>query len=419
MFWKKNKRIYMDYAAATPVSKNVLRVMEPYLSENFHNPSSLYRESLKSREAIFRARTDVATILGCQSRNIIFTAGGTESNNLAIRGVLQNYKKIYPGVTPRVMISAIEHASVRDVCLHLEKKREIILDIISVDTDGFINMKQIKESLHHNTALVSIGYANSEIGVIQPLHDIAKIIRHYKKTTYGDRDVVYPLFHTDAIAAAPYLELDQKTMGVDLMSVSGAKMYGPKGIALLYMRDGITLEPLILGGGQEEGMRSGTENVPLIVGFAQSFVDASKNRDTEKERLTILQKHFFQSIKNLDIFLVNKYKFLSQAITVNGSEDNRLPNNVNVSVQKLLGEQLVLEFDARGIMVSSRSACDVGDTEGSHVIAALHNSDEHNGSVRFTFGKETIKKDIDHVVSVFQQILEKMYSTLVRFDDTL
>lgn len=409
----------MDYAAATPVSDSVFAAMQSFWKDNFHNPSSLYRESLIARDALSRARSTIAEMLHIPARTIIFTAGGTEANNMAIQGVIKQYKKIYPKTVPHVVISAIEHQSVRDVCLYLKMKGEILLEIIPVDSEGIVDLKKLKSSLQENTALVSIGYANSEIGVIQPMREIAKIIRHARKDMRRDRDAVYPVFHSDAIAAGPYLSLNPLELGVDSMSVSAAKMYGPKGIAFLYLRDGIHIEPIIIGGGQEDGLRSGTENVPLVVGFAQALKDATEKKEQESARLIVLQQYFYEQIEKLNTQLVQNFNFLKSPLLVNGSRTVRLPNNVNISLEKLNGEHIVLEFDARGILVSSRAACSSGDTSGSHVIDALGLRGDTDGSVRFTFGRETKKSDIDRVIVVFQQILEKLYGTVKRFDDTL
>jgi len=406
----------MDYAAATPVSTSVRDAMSPYWSDHFYNASALYKGAVMARKGLDDARESIAKNLDCQDRNIIFTAGGTESNNMAVRGVVLAWQKKNPGKKPHVVISAIEHAAVRDTCHYLKKNGAITLDEVPVDMDGLLDLEVFKESLNENTALVSIGYANSEIGIIQPIDEVIKAIRHFKKKTYSDRSAQYPIFHTDAIATPMYLDVYPRRMNADLVSLSAAKIYGPKGIALLYVRDGVDLEPLMLGGGQEKGLRSGTENTPLVVGFAQALEDAVKNRQNEAERLQKIQTYFFEQLDIVNNTLKEKFKFLDQVITVNGSQEVRLPNNINISIEKLSSEQLVLELDARGVMVSSRAACSEKDDSDSYVLQALSPaSDSESGSLRFTFGKDTTKDQVDIVVITFQQILEKLFTTYKQY----
>lgn len=419
MFWNK-KKIYLDYAAATPVSDSVRKAMEPFWSDDFFHPGALYSGAVSTRHAIENARISIAKNLSCQERNIIFTGGGTESNNMAIQGVIRAWQKRNPNKKPHVIISAIEHAGVRDVCLHFEKNKEITLSLIPVDSSGCIDLKFFKDALIENTALVSIGYANSEIGTIQPIEEVIKTIRHFKKVNHGNRDAEYPVFHTDAIAAVGYLPVLPSRINADLVSISAAKIYGPKGSALLYIRDGIIIEPLLLGGGQERGMRSGTENVPLIIGLAQALDDAVQIRVSELERLQDLQKYFFNKLNNVSLSLKDRFSFLKQPILINGSIEHRLPNNINISIENISSEQLVLEMDARGIFLSSRAACSERDNESSYVVDALtSNKDKQSGSIRITLGKYTSQKDIDITSDVLQKVLEKLYTTYEEFNDTI
>lgn len=411
MFWKK-KKIYMDYAAATPVSASVRDAMAPYWNDIFYHPGALYDGAVQARHTIEDARQRIAKQIGCQDRNIVFTAGGTESNNLAIQGVVRVWQKKNPGKKPHVIITAIEHAGVRETCLYLKQIGHISLDMIPVDSDGRLSLSDLKEFLNEDTALVSIGHANSEIGVVQPIEDVLKMIRHFKKNTHGDRAAEYPVFHTDAIATIGYMDVKPGRMNADLVSLSAAKIYGPKGIAMLYIRDGVEVAPLILGGGQEKSMRSGTENVPLIVGFAQALDDIASNREKEAARLAGLQKDFFKRLGVISQDLKKKFSFLEQPIVINGSLEHRLPNNINLSVEKLSSEQLVLELNAKGIMVSSRAACSEKDNDSSYVIEALApGHDSESGSIRFTLGKDTTEKDIEVVCETFQQVLEKLFTT--------
>lgn len=406
----------MDYAAATPVSMSVRDAMAPFWSDHFYNASALYKDAVYVRNAIDGARNDIAKKLDCQERNIVFTAGGTESNNMAVQGVVRAWQKKNPGKKPHVVTSTIEHAAVRDTCHYLKKNGAIMLTEISVNHDGYIDMSELKGSLTEDTALVSIGFANSEIGIIQPIEQFIKTIRHFKKHTHGDREATYPVFHTDAIATPMYLDVYPRRMNADLVSLSAAKIYGPKGIALLYVRDGLELEPVMLGGGQEKGLRSGTENAPLIVGFAQALSDAVQNREKEAKRLYDIQQYFFEELDKLNTMLKEKFSFLETPIMVNGARDMRLPNNVNVSVEKLSSEQLVLELDAKGIMVSSRAACSEKDDTGSYVLQAISpTGDAESGSLRFTFGKDTTREQVATVIKTFQQVLEKLFTTYEQY----
>ena len=406
----------MDYAAATPVSASVRDAMAPFWSDHFHNASALYKDAVRARNAIDDARMRIAKNLDCQERNIVFTTGGTESNNMAVQGVVRGWQRKNPGKKPHVVISTIEHAAVRDTCHYLKKNGAITLTEVSVDHDGRIDMSEFKESLTEDTALVSVGFANSEIGVIQSVDEIIKVIRHFKKHTHDNREAIYPVFHTDAIATPMYLDIYPRRMNADLVSLSAAKIYGPKGIALLYVRDGLELEPLMLGGGQEKGLRSGTENAPLIVGFAQALSDAVQKREKEAERLHDIQNYFFEELDNLNDILKEKFSFLETPIVVNGARDMRLPNNVNISVEKLSSEQLVLELDAKGILVSSRAACSEKDDTSSYVLQAISpTGDSESGSLRFTFGKDTTRDEVAIVIKTFQQVLEKLLTTYEQY----
>ena len=406
----------MDYAAATPISDTVAKAMAPFWNDQFYNASALYKGAVKARTALSDAREKIAAALECQSRNIVFTAGGTESNNMAVQGVVRAWQKKNPGKKPHVVISSIEHAAVRDTCRHLKADGVITLTEISVDSEGIINLAEFKDSLTEDTALVSVGYANSEIGVIQPIDDVIKSIRHFKKKVHSDRTATYPVFHTDAIAAPMYLDVYPSKMNADLVSISAAKIYGPKGIALLYIRDGIEIEPIMFGGGQEKGLRSGTENTPLVVGFAQALSDAVAKREKEAQRLYGIQSYFFDELEKLDGLLKKKFSFLQSPITVNGSRDMRLPNNINISIEKLSSEQLVIELDAKEIMVSSRAACSEKDDTTSYVLQAMSSDhDSESGSLRFTFGKDTTRDQVAVVVKTFQQVLEKLFTTYEKY----
>lgn len=420
--FKRNRSVYLDHAAATPVDLSVQVEMKTFLSDQFYNPSSLYRESLEVQKSLNDYRERVAKILKCRPQEIIFTNGGTESNNLAIQGVVHEFLKKNTDVElpkfhqkPHVIISAIEHEAVRETARALLDQNKIELTELPVSEQGIVDVKILKESLQENTILVSIMYANNEIGTVQPIRDIAKTLRWFKKQINSN---YYPLLHTDAIQAVNYCDMNAQRLGVDLMTVSAAKMYGPKGIALLYKKDNVELEPVIFGGGQEKGLRSGTENMSLIAGLTKALEITENMKEKETARLKKLQDCFFEKLSKLK---TSPYASLrsdrkNSKLIINGSREERLPNNINISVPGISGEQLVIELDARGVMCSSQSACSSRDEDESYVIKALRSdADTEAGSLRFTMGRSTTKKDVDFAVSKLEEVLEKVMETQKRF----
>jgi cysteine desulfurase len=351
------------------------------------------------------ARNAIAKHLHAQPDEIIFTHGGTESNNLALQGVIHAFREKNPHTRPHVIMSAIEHAAVRETLLSLQRKGLIDLDILDVDNSGKVRVVELKALLRRETILVSVVYASNEIGVIQPIREIAKTLRWFKKH-YETSGVMYPLFHTDAIQAAQYQDIHTQRLGVDLMTLSAAKMYGPKGVALLYCKKGTPVQPLVYGGGQESGMRSGTENVSLIMGFAKALDIACEMKDAENKRLQSLRDYFMGKLESLPIVPI-----------VNGDREDRIVNNISVSFPGFSSEQLVVELDAQGVMVSSQSACSVGRDDGSYAVQALRpDTDTTDGTLRFTMGRSTKKKDIDVAVGHLEKILKKLQQTKIRFE---
>lgn len=336
------------------------------------NPSSIHQEGVAARAKLEQARRTVAEVLVCQPDEIIFTSGGTESNNLAIFGVNQPR-----GLVNHRGFSEIEHSSI----LQTDPKATLI----PVNADGLVDLSELKKSLAPKTVLVSIAYANNEIGVIQPIREIAKIIRHARKN--GSR----VLFHTDACQAPSFLDLNVARLGVDLLTLNSAKVYGPPGVGCLYVKRGIKLTPQLFGGGQERGWRPGTENVEGIVRFAKALKICASKREQESKRLTVLRDYF---IKNL-------LKF--PKVNLNGSASARLPNNVNVSFAGIEAEQLVIELDVKGVACSAGSACSARTGDESHVAP--------NG-VRFTLGRDTTKTDLDYVLKILPPIIKKLRSVV-------
>lgn len=370
---KKIKNTYLDSASG-------------YLP----NPSSIHMLGVEAKNKLNSARIQVAGVLNARSKEIIFTSGGTESNNLAIQGVvLKNQSKILP----HIITTNIEHASVLETFKSLEKRKLAEITILPVENNGILNPKIFRKSLKKNTVLVSVMYANNEIGTIQPISDIAKEIRHFNKL--NNKNI---LFHVDAVQAVNYLDLNVEHLGVDLLSLSGAKIDKGGRIGVLYKRSGVEILPIMYGGDQEFNLRPGTENIPAVSAFADVLEKIKRGRDKETKRLVILRDYF---ISNL-----NKLPF---DIKINGDLVDRLPNNINITIPNIPSDLLVIELSARGVMVASKSACKSGDGKASHVIKAINkNLKDTDGSVRFSFGVHTNKKDVDYTIKSLEQILKKL-----------
>lgn len=389
------KRIYLDNAATTPLDSRVKRAMEPYWEKVFGNPSGIYEEGRRAKGALEEARREVASFVNSSTDEIIFTSGGTESNNLAIFGVIES--KFHGVSKPHIITTKIEHKSVLVSCKELEK-RGVEVTYLSPDEDGLISPDDLKKALKPETVLVSVIYANNEIGVVQPVPEMAKVIKDFRKKLGGDKG--RPYFHIDACQASGYLDMDVNNLGVDLLSANGSKVYGPKGIGFLYKKKGIKLKPIIHGGGQEKGFRSGTENIPAIVGLAEALRIAKEEGAKEAKRISKLRDELLSGIlkKIPRVFL-------------NGHKTKRLTNNLNISVLGVEGESIVLYLDALGIAVSTGSACNSSDLEPSHVVNSLGKPVEFaHGSLRFSLGRHTTKDDINYVIKVFPDIIKKLRS---------
>lgn len=385
------KIYYFDHAAATPISAGALSAMQPYLTEQFANPSSLYSAARAARAAVETARRRVADILGAKSTEIVFTSGGTEGDNLAIQGVL----RAHPGAS--WVTSAIEHDAVLSNAAHLGSFGHAV-KVVPVAPVGLVSPAAIAGAVADDTVLVSIMYANNEIGTVQPIADIAKRIARIRSDRQK-RGINLPLFlHTDAVQAPSYLSLHVDRLGIDLLSLSGSKIYGPKGTGILYIRHGTKIEPLAYGGGQERDRRSGTENVAGIVGFSEALAQAAAGRDGEVRRLTLLRDRFISQLP----------KILPEAV-LNGDPARRLPNNVNITIPEAEGEGMVLYLDNQGIMASTGSACTTGSLDPSHVLLALGRTPgEANSSLRLTMGRATDESAIDAVLRALPPIVARL-----------
>jgi len=410
------KRIYFDYAASTPVDPAVLAAMRPYFSERFGNPGAVHRFGQEASAAVFSARRRIAESLGADYSNIIFTGSATQANNLALRGVIKNWRhtlkakssKVLPAgrqVKARIIISAFEHPSVLETARDL-KKSGVEIVIIPVNKDGFIDIKKIKAALNERTVLVSVMYVNNEVGTIQPIAEIGKAISEFRKQKvesssknsrfYFLDSSFYPLFHTDAVQAFQYLPCNVDELGVDLMTLSAHKIYGPKGIGALYIRSAEMLAPVITGGGQEQGLQSGTENVPYIVGFGKAVEMVEKQRIAEFKRIIELQDYCWKQLKKALPY-----------VQLNGSLQHRTPNNLNVYLPGKPSYELMMALDLQGISVSPGEACSARAIKPSDTLLAMGLGEQRAfQSLRITFGRQTTKKEIDALVKKLKEVVE-------------
>src|SRR3989338_5133625 len=393
MFWSnKPKRIFLDYASTTPVAKEVADKMRETEQGAWANQSALYGEALIAKEVMQKERKSIARILNCQKTDIVFTSGGTEGNNLAILGVFEACRT--RDFTPHIVTTVIEHSAILEVCKEIERRGGEVT-YLKVSPEGLVSPKDIHGALKENTVLVTVAYANNEIGTIQPIKDIGRAIKDWRQKKTEHQNGAWPYFHTDACQAGQYLSLDVLKLGVDIMTLDGIKIYGPRGMGILYLRHGVNVTPVIFGGGQEKGLRSGTENVPGIVGFAKALEIADSLREKESERLTALRDYATDSI----------IKNFPKAV-LNGSKESRLPNNINVCFRGLHAEFAVISLDMAGISVSYSSSCrTLKEDPSSYVVSALDMGDCSTSSLRFTLGRESTKKDIDDLLNALQKIV--------------
>ena len=376
------KTVYLDYAATTPVHPDVLKAMLPYFNEYFGNPSTIYACGQTARGAMEEARESVAALIGCQPEEIVFTGGGSEADNYAIKGTA--FASESKG--KHIITSAIEHHAVLNTCKFLEE-RGFSVTYLPVDRYGLVDPDAVKKAITPGTILVSIMHANNEVGTIEPIEEISRITRE-----------AGVLFHTDAVQTAGHIPVDVNELGADFLAMAAHKLYGPKGVGALYIRKGLNPVSFIHGGEQERGRRAGTENVAGIVGFGKAAELARKELSEEATRQTGLRDKFIAGLAGrLD------------HIRLNGHPTKRLPNNVNISVEYVEGESICLNLDLAGICASSGSACSTGSLEASHVLLAMDVPPEiARGSLRFTLGKWTTDEDIIRVFEVLTPIVARL-----------
>lgn len=387
------KKIYLDYAAATPIDDEVNDLVFRYSPKFPGNASSPYASGREAKNIIKEAKVKVGKILEASPEEIVFTGSGTESDNLAIFGVARGYKN----QGKHIIVSAIEHLAVLKPCEYLEKHEGFKITRLPVNKNGVIEIENLKKALRKDTVLVSIMYANNEIGTIQPIARIAKEIRNFNRANSAK-----VLFHTDACQAAGALDINVQRLGIDLMTLNGSKIYGPKGTGLLFIRRGVHLIPLIVGGSQERGLRAGTENPALVAGLALALELSDKNKIKEIRQLIPLRDYLIAEILKK---IPGSY--------LNGDSSLRLPNNINVSFKNIDGEILVYKLDEKGIEVSTGSACTSTSTEQSHVIKALRQAQDKlpskdEGNIRITLGHQTTKRDINYLLKVLPKEIKKL-----------
>ena len=380
--------IYLDNSATTKLDKEVLKEMLPYLQENYGNPSSAYRIGRENKAIIEDARKQVAKVLNANTEEIYFTSGGSESDNMALKGVaFANQDK-----GRHIITSKIEHPAVLDTCKELER-HGFEITYINVDKNGIVDLKQLETSIREDTILISIMFANNEIGTIEPIKNIGRIAKQYNI-----------LFHTDSVQAIGNIKIDVKELGIDLLSLSAHKFYGPKGIGALYVRDGINFRKYLNGGHQGRNKRAGTENVAGIVGLGKAITLAYNNFEDKNKYLY-----------NLRTYLINEIKNNIPDIRINGDIEKRLQGNINISVNGVEADNILTELDKRGIFISTGSACTTGSIESSHVLKAIGLSDtEAHSSIRISLGKYNTKDDLKHFSKELKEIIENLrkYSVL-------
>ncbi|MDI6708357.1 MAG: cysteine desulfurase NifS [Candidatus Thermoplasmatota archaeon] len=381
------KRIYLDHAATTPIAQEVLKEMLPYFTEFYGNASSLHSFGREAHNAIEKARAQIANLIKAKEEEIIFTSSGTESDNLAIKGIAYRHKELITDFEgPHIITSAIEHPAVLETCKYLEQQG-FRVKYLPVDKYGFVNVEELENSISKGTFLITIMHANNEIGTIEPIEEIGKIAK--------ERDVI---LHTDAVQSFGKVPIDVGKMNADLLSVSAHKIYGPKGVGALYIKRGVQVEPLIHGGGHERGLRSSTENIAGIVGLGKAAELAQQRIESDAAYMTKLRDKL---IKNITENIEESY--------LNGHPTKRLPNNAHFRFTGIEGESLVLSLDEKGIASSTGSACSSKKLEPSHVLLAIGlNEVEAHGSLRLTLGRENTEEEIDYVLGVLPEVVERL-----------
>lgn len=395
-WWQSGKKIYLDYAAVTPVDFRIVKEMVKVMKKTPANPSSLYARGVEAGKALGTIREMVAHVLSGGSVHsvhpdeIVFTSGGTESNNMAIRGVIECWWSTHK-VIPHIVSTAIEHPSVKKTIEHLVEAGLATVSFIKTTPDGIIDMSEFKKVIQEakNVALVSVMWVNNEIGTIQPLADIASCIRKYRK----EHGMAYPYFHTDACQAVCYLDMQIDKVGVDMLTIDGGKIYGPRGVGCLYIKRNVQLQKMMFGGGQENDRRAGTENLPSIVGFAKALRMCREGREKECGRLHVLREFF---IKNLPT-----------GVFINGSIENRIVNNINICIPNRDAEFILFQCDVRGIELSTGTTCQTKQEDSRSYVVDSLGKNCGGSSLRISMGRWTKKSDVVKCIKILKHILSK------------
>ncbi|MFZ5364158.1 MAG: cysteine desulfurase family protein [Patescibacteria group bacterium] len=390
------KRIYFDHSATTPISPEVLQAMLPYLKNDFGNASSLHSFGQKARAGVEKAREDVAKFLSCEPKEIIFTSGATESNNLAILGFIRRARALDPKRKIHVITSAIEHPAVLEVCREL-KKEEVDVTYLPVTKNGLVKVGDVEKAIKSETILISIMYVNNEVGTIQPIQEIGELVKKINSGR-GKQEKIY--FHTDAVQAANFCDCRVDVLGVDMLSISAHKIYGPKGVGVLFVRKGTPIYPIIFGGHQEQGTRSGTENVAGIVGLGKAMELLNQKAKIKSQNLRI---------KKLRDKLVRKILEKIPDAILSGDPEKRVPANASFCFKNVEGESILLMLDMEGFAISTGSACSSGSLEPSHVLSAMGISPIiSHGSLRITLGKDNNEEEVGRLLKILPEIIERL-----------
>ncbi|MDB5260536.1 MAG: cysteine desulfurase NifS, cysteine desulfurase [Candidatus Nomurabacteria bacterium] len=427
-FNKKVSRVYLDHAGSTPIFSGALNALR-VSSLIYGNPSGIHKEGVQSGLLLDKARAICGRLLNAHAYEIYFVGSGTESCNLAILGTYESFIKDNPGKVPHIITTEIEHPAVLEAIRFLEKKRLVNVTYLKTYEDGIVKLNDFKEALTPETILVSVMYANNEIGTIQPIKEIGRALDEWKKEN-GKTFTSYPYFHTDACQAGNYLSLDVVRLRAHMITVNSSKVYGPKGIALLYKREGIKVDPIVHGGGQERGLRSGTEDASSAYAFSIALEEAVRLRETESERLRELRDYFKEkaekeipAIKFYGAWDIYKSRVDIPQLVESGKwkvgeslhatlyalhSELRLPNNINCRIPGITSEEMILRLDAKGFAISHKSACASSETDGSYVIISLGESEmAAKENLRITLGRTTAKKDMNDLVMAMKEIAEK------------
>ncbi|PIU08281.1 MAG: cysteine desulfurase NifS [Candidatus Moranbacteria bacterium CG08_land_8_20_14_0_20_34_16] len=396
------KKIYLDHGATTPVDKRVFLEMMPYFSEKYGNASSLHSFGKDTLDTVEKSRLQLARFFGAEAEEIFFTSGATEANNLAVKGIVKAYyaknKNDYSVSKPHIITTSFEHHCVLESCQTLEKENLAKVSYILPQKDGLVRVSDIEKAIQKNTLLISAMYVNNEIGTVQPIAEIGKIVKKNNLKKSLEKKI---FFHTDATQAVNYFDCKVEKLGVDMLSLSAHKIYGPKGVGALYVKKGTPIKPILNGGGQEKGLRSGTTNSCGIIGFGKAVALLSDKKNAQKNKETL-------ELRN---FLIEKILKEIPDSRLNGSREKRSPNNANFSFKNVEGESLLMMLDAEGLACSTGSACSSGSLEPSHVLLSIGLlPEEAHGSLRITLGRQNTQKEIENAVKIIKKVVSKLRS---------